>query len=168
MLEIVLEVLGEFLIQVVGEVLLELGLHSLAEPFRKVPNPWLAAFGYAVFGGILGGLSLLAFPHNFVPEPWRLANLIATPLAAGGLMSAMGAWRARRGDAVLRIDKFAYGYLFALALALMRFFLPLDATRGAGAPALQAVGIGIFEKPRLEYQFSTSTLLPGSRIHQER
>lgn len=123
MLEIVLEVLGEFLIQVVGEVLLELGLHSLAEPFRKAPNPWLAAFGYALFGGVVGGLSLLAFPHNLVPGPWRLVNLIVTPLAVGSLMSAMGAWRARRGEPVLRIDKFAYGYLFALMLALMRFFL---------------------------------------------
>ena len=122
MLEIVLEVLGEFLLQVVGEVLLELGLHSLAEPFRKAPNPWLAAFGYALFGCIFGGLSLLPFPTNLVPGPWRFVNLVVTPLAVGGLMSAMGAWRARRGEPVLRIDKFAYGYLFALMLALMRFF----------------------------------------------
>lgn len=36
-------------------------------------------------------------------------------------MTAMGAWRARRGEPVLRIDKFAYGYLFALSLAIVRF-----------------------------------------------
>ncbi len=33
----------------------------------------------------------------------------------------MGALRARRGQAVLGIDRFAYGYLFALALAVIRF-----------------------------------------------
>ncbi|MBT9507946.1 hypothetical protein [Rhodoferax sp.] len=121
MLELVLEVLGEFLLQVVGEALLELGFHSLAEPFRKPPNPWLAALGYALFGAIFGGLSLLAFPSNLVPQPWRLVNLVITPLAVGGIMVFMGAWRAKRGQSVLRIDRFSYGYLFALSLAFIRF-----------------------------------------------
>lgn len=122
MIEAIFEILGEFLLQVVGEALVELGFQSLAEPFQKPSNPWLAAIGYALFGAILGGLSLLAFPNNLVPEPWRLMNLIATPFVVGGLMVAMGAWRARRGQSVLRIDRFAYGYSFALALALVRFF----------------------------------------------
>jgi hypothetical protein len=123
MLEFIFELLGEFLLQVIGEALAELGLHSLREPFRKPPNPWLASFGYVLFGALFGGLSLLAFPHALVPEAWRVANLVATPLAVGGVMAAMGAWRARRGDPLLRIDKFAYGYLFALSLAVVRFFL---------------------------------------------
>ncbi len=121
MLELVLEVLGEFLLQVVGEAFLELGFHSLAEPFRKPPNPWLAALGYALFGAIFGGLSLLVFPANLVPQPWRLVNLVVTPLAVGGIMVLMGAWRAKRGQPVLRIDRFSYGYLFALSLAFIRF-----------------------------------------------
>lgn len=121
MLELVLEILGEFLLQVVGEALLELGFHSLAEPFRKPPNPWLAALGYALFGAVFGGLSLLAFPTNLVPQPWRLVNLVITPLAVGGIMVLMGAWRAKRGQPLLRIDRFSYGYLFALSLAFMRF-----------------------------------------------
>lgn len=54
--------------------------------------------------------------------PWRAADLIATPVAVGVLMAALGAWRARRGDAVLRIDRFAYGYLIALAVAAVHFF----------------------------------------------
>jgi hypothetical protein len=36
-------------------------------------------------------------------------------------MVAIGAWRKRRGDAILRIDKFFYGYLFAFTFALIRF-----------------------------------------------
>lgn len=39
----------------------------------------------------------------------------------GLLMSAMGTWRRRRGEELLRIDRFAYGYVFALALAIVRF-----------------------------------------------
>ncbi len=122
MLEFILELVGEFLLQVVGETLIEIGFHSLAEPFRRPPNPWLAAFGYALFGAILGGISLLAFPENLVPGAWRVANLIATPIAVGAVMAILGAWRARRGQQVLRIDRFAYGYLFALFIALVRFY----------------------------------------------
>ena len=121
MLEAILELIGEFLLQIAVEALVELGLHSLAEPFRRAPDPWLAALGYLLFGALLGGLSLLVFPANFVPGPWRIVNLAVTPLAAGLLMALVGKWRARRGQDVLRIDRFAYGYLFALALALVRF-----------------------------------------------
>lgn len=120
-MEFLLELLGELLIQIVVECLVELGIHSIGEPLRKPPNPWIAAIGYALFGAIVGGLSLLVFPHNLMPETWRGANIVLTPLAAGLAMMAMGRWRARRGDTRLRIDRFGYGYLFALALALVRY-----------------------------------------------
>ncbi len=122
MLEFIVEILGEFLLQALGEALMELGFHSLAEPFRKPPNPWLAALGYAIFGALAGGLSLLVFSAHLTPAGLpRLANLLLTPLAVGWCMSAMGAWRSKRGDALLRIDRFSYGYLFALTMALVRF-----------------------------------------------
>jgi hypothetical protein len=121
MLEFLFEILGEFVLQTLGEALFEVGLHSLSEPFRRAPNPWLAAVGYTLFGAALGGLSLLVFPLYLVAPPWRVANLFLTPLAVGGVMAAMGAWRARRGEPVLRIDRFLYGFLFAAALASVRY-----------------------------------------------
>lgn len=122
MLEILLQLVGEFLLQVIGEALVEIGLHSLSEPFRRPPNPLLAAIGYAIFGAVFGGLSLLIFPTHLTPDgALRIANLLLTPLAVGGIMAAMGAWRARRGDAIFRLDRFSYGFLFALALAAVRF-----------------------------------------------
>lgn len=39
-------------------------------------------------------------------------------------MSVLGWWRAGRGQDVVRLDRFGYGgYLFALSLALVRFWL---------------------------------------------
>lgn len=125
-MEIIFEVLfsffGEFLLQVIAEALAELGLHSVREPFRRPPKPWLAAIGYALLGTIAGGISLLILPHLFVPlHNLQLMNVALTPIAAGLAMMAMGAWRRRRDQELIRLDKFAYGYLFALTMALVRF-----------------------------------------------
>ena len=120
-LELLFEFFGEFLLQLVLEVLLESGLQVLAAPFQKKSNPWLAAVGYALFGAAIGGLSLLVVGHSLVPASLRLANLLLTPLAVGGTMALLGAWRARRGQQVLRIDRFLYGYLFALTLGMVRY-----------------------------------------------
>lgn len=122
MLTFLFELFGELVLQVAIEMLSEFGLHSLAEPFKREPNPWLAALGYAVFGAVLGGASLLVFPNHLTPAgATRLANLIVTPIIVGISMSALGAWRSRRGDTVFRIDRFACGFIFAASLALVRF-----------------------------------------------
>jgi hypothetical protein len=123
MLEFLLQLLGEFLIQVIGQALVELGMHSMIEPFLKPPNPWIASVGHTLFGVMLGSLSLFVFPDYLVhSDSFRIANLILTPIGVGACMSALGAWRIRRGENALRIDKFAYGYLFALSIALIRFW----------------------------------------------
>ena len=121
MIELLLEVVGEFLIQVVVETLIQLGFHSLAAPFRRTPNPWVAAFGYTMFGAILGGISLLAFPANLAPPSWRVMNLVITPVAVGVIVALLGKRRVKRGQSMLGIDRFSYGYLFALSLGLVRF-----------------------------------------------
>ncbi len=122
MLEFLFEVFGEFLFQILLEALAEAGLHALSDPLRKPPNTWLAALGYLLMGTLVGGASVLVFPHNMVPVPWRITNLLVTPVAAGVMMSALGAWRERRGQDRIRIDRFSYGYLFAFGLALVRFY----------------------------------------------
>jgi len=123
MIEFIVDVIAEFLLQAILEALAELGLHSLAEPFQRPPKPWLAALGYTLFGAAAGGISLWLMPDHMVrDETLRLVNLLVTPLGAGMMMCILGAWRMRRGDTVLRIDRFAYGYVFALGLGLTRFF----------------------------------------------
>ncbi len=120
--EFLFSFLGEFLLQVVIEVLCELGLRSVAEPWRAAPNPWLAGMGYAVLGAAAGGVSLWLFPALMMHTPLlRLMNLALAPVAAGVVMSALGGWRRHRGQVLLRLDRFAWGYLFALAMALVRF-----------------------------------------------
>lgn len=116
--------LAEILLQVAFEVLAELGVRALRAPFKpaREVSPWLAALGYLAYGAAFGGLSLWFFPAPYLETQWaRIANLVVSPLAAGAVMSMAGAWRRKRGDTLVRLDRFSYGVLFALALALVRF-----------------------------------------------
>ena len=122
MLTLLVEVVGEFLLQLLIEALIEAGFHSLGEPFRRTPNPWLAALGFTLFGAALGGLSLFFFPAHLTPAGLpRLLNLLLTPVAVGLCMAWLGRQRERNGQTRLRIDRFWFGALFAFALGLVRY-----------------------------------------------
>ena len=120
----ILQFFAELLLQVVFQALLELGIHAAKEPFRLPnPNPTIAAIGYLIFGAIAGVISIWAFPSHFITSnAGRIANVFATPFAAGFVTLLFGAWRRWRGDELLRVDRFAYGFLFALAMTVVRLF----------------------------------------------
>jgi hypothetical protein len=74
-----------------------------------------------LYGAAAGGVSLL-IPRMFTVPYWlRILNLIVTPVACGFIMAKLGQMRERRGEKTIRIDRFLYGYLFALAMAVVRF-----------------------------------------------
>ena len=78
--------------------------------------------GYGLLGALAGGLSLWLFPGLFIASPTaQLANLLISPALAGLAMASVGAWRAKRGQTLLRMDRYAYGFLFAFAMALVRY-----------------------------------------------
>lgn len=128
-MEILVEILAfllqavlEIALQAAFELLAELGIRSVREPFRRGPvDPWLAGLGYALFGAVAGGVSLLVFPELFVHSSTaRWLNLFLTPLCAGLTMAFIGARLRRRGKATIRIESFFYGFVFAFAMAAVR------------------------------------------------
>lgn len=122
--ELLFEIFGEVLLQVVFGSVSEAGLHIVRNPDREPrdTSPWLLVLGYSLLGAILGGLSLIFFPHAFIHHPMaRFANLLLSPTASGLSMALLGAWRRRRGQQVLGIDRFAYGFLMGLAMSGVRF-----------------------------------------------
>lgn len=122
LIELLLAFFGELVLPLIWEIFAEVGLQSLVEPFKKEPRPWVAALGYSVFGAALGGLSLLVLPHHMLgSHGLQVVSVALSPVVAGLGMAAVGAWRAKRGQRVLRIDRFSYGYVFALAFGLVRF-----------------------------------------------
>ena len=119
--ELLFEIFGELLLQIAFELLAEFGWRRLQQPFKKAPNPLLAGVGYALFGAVAGGLSLWWFPNLFIGSPvGRIANVIVTPILSGAAMAALGAWRRRRDQPTVLLDRFAYAFIFAMAMALVR------------------------------------------------
>ncbi|PTS79181.1 hypothetical protein DBR17_12090 [Sphingomonas sp. HMWF008] len=121
-LEIILQFLGEILLQIVFECFSEFGLHALAEASEKPRNAFVSVLLYAIFGTIAGGLSLLILPHPFITNlALREANVLITPVIAGAVMMLVGRWRDKRGEERFGIDRFGYAFVFAFAMALIRF-----------------------------------------------
>jgi len=122
LLFIVFQFFGEMLLQVFIEVLLEMGFHGVADSFQRKPDPWLAFIGYAIFGGIAGAVSLIFLPILLIDShSLQVVGLFAAPFTAGLIMVCVGMWRRRRGDDLVRLDRFAYSFIFAFMLGLIRF-----------------------------------------------
>src|ERR1700741_1964190 len=82
--EVIFQLLGEILLQAFFEILVEIGLHSLAETVKTPKNPALSTIGFIMWGIIAGGVSLLIFPASPITNPdLRKLNLAITPLAIG-------------------------------------------------------------------------------------
>ncbi|HEX8846930.1 MAG TPA: hypothetical protein VF791_19970 [Pyrinomonadaceae bacterium] len=122
--EILFQFLLEFFLQIFGELLVELGLRSLSEPFRarEARSPFLTFIGYGLLGAIAGGISLLIFPRSFVrSSSMHGISLLLTPALAGLVMSGLGWLRGRQGSSLIKLDSFGYGFIFAFGMALLRF-----------------------------------------------
>jgi hypothetical protein len=122
-MEILLQIFLEFFLEVGAEFILELGIHILsAAPWaRQTVSAVLAGLMYFALGVLVGGISIPFFPHSFVRSSGLHGiSLIITPILCGLTMSAIGWLRARQGVSRIRLDSFAYGFIFAFGMALVR------------------------------------------------
>lgn len=119
----VLLLLGELVLEVFGEALLEVGLSGLKEALgRTNRNPSLAAVGYLILGALVGGLSVWLWPQRlFRNAPVPGLSLLLSPLAGGAAMEAWGRYRRAGGHETTNLATFLGGAAFALAYALVRF-----------------------------------------------
>lgn len=122
MIEFIFEVFGEMLLQLFAEILVQCGGQLWGSRLREQFNPWLVAAAYAVFGLVAGGISLLVFPHHFINAAvGRLLNLVLMPIGIGVLLAVIAAWRSG-GSQRSPFNRFVCGYLFALSMAVIRYF----------------------------------------------
>jgi hypothetical protein len=123
--ELVFGVLWELFANLVFQVLIELGMRSLVEPFRKSDrrHPILAFIGSILLGSLAGIASLWIFPnHIFHFKHLQSYGLFFVPLFCGATMAGLRRLRESKGQPVFFMDSFAYGYTFAFFMTLVRFY----------------------------------------------
>lgn len=124
LIEVLLEICGEAILQIVFEALAEVGIHITRGKWRHTGarSVWRLVVGYLLLGVILGGLSLLVFSQSFAHSHFaRVATLLLAPLGAAGATMVLGSLLRRCGQAPVKLDQFLYAYLFAVGFAWVRF-----------------------------------------------
>ena len=124
-MEEVLWLLVQLVVELFGEVLLDLGLAAFKAAFdRPDRSPGLATVGYLALGAAAGGVLVWAFPGRLMPPaPRRGPSLVLAPLAGGATMAAWGAFRRGRGHATSQLATWYGGAAFLFGAALVRFLL---------------------------------------------
>jgi len=124
MIALILEFLGEFLIQIVGELIIDAVFHGVSRvPWANKILSTVLLVMYFGLGLLLGWISLWFFPQAFTRSATLPGiSLLITPLLAGLVMAAIGYIRKREGKLATRIESFLYGFIFAFGMALIRFF----------------------------------------------
>ena len=116
--------IADILLELAGEALLDIASRAMARIFEdlEISSPALAAVAYGSLGMLIGGLSLLIFPHPIV-HPLRIhgISLLVGPVIAGVVMSWIGSTLRGRDKKVVQIESFDCGFAFAFGMALIRF-----------------------------------------------
>lgn len=122
-----MEFLFELLIQLFGELLIqlvfELGFRGLFALFRndRPKNLVLAIIGYVCMGVIGGVISLWIIPKHVIDsQALRCINIVVTPILLGLLFELLGRQRQNHGKEKRLLDRFSYGFSFALSMGLIR------------------------------------------------
>ena len=114
--EVIFQLLANFVAEIIGR--------SFLWGFRDF-NQRSSAFYigcYCLCGLAIGLVSVWQFPALFIKAQWlRMANLLFSPVAAGGVLSYIGRRRRRHDRSTIRLETFFYGYLFSFSFVLVRF-----------------------------------------------
>jgi hypothetical protein len=123
-MELLVQFFFELLLQLIGGIFVGGFLHfsSSARWIQRSVNALYTAILFFVLGTLMGLFSILFFPTAFVrSSSLHGISLLITPVLAGAIMSLIGLVRERQGKPVVRLESFTYGFIFAFAIALIRF-----------------------------------------------
>ena len=125
-MEIIFELLAQLFLEIFVQGAFELGGRGVISFFRKegeTVNPWLAICGYITMGAIAGGVSVWLIPMHLLKAPaLQLVNLAITPIVLGFIFEALGRWKSNHEKPRYAVDRFSYGFTFALTMGLIRYF----------------------------------------------
>lgn len=125
-MEFIFELLAQFAIEFLLQVVFELGGRSVVAAVRKETepaDPWLVICGYVAMGAVAGGISIWLVPiHLIKSSALQLFNLALAPILLGFAVEAFGRWKTKKNKPRFVVDRFSYGFTFALTMGLVRYF----------------------------------------------
>ena len=118
-----LEVFGEFLLQMLFELAAE-ALSGLIK-YENETRPAVSTMGLALAGAAAGLLSAWVFPHRLIATRVVLpgVSLLLAPLATGSVMHLLGKRLRLVGRFASDLATFRGAALFAFSMALIRWWL---------------------------------------------
>jgi hypothetical protein len=128
--DLLLELLG-FLVQIFGDVLLQVAFELIAEALsgtfghRKQTSAAASVIGPILVGVIAGLVSAWLFPQRLIATRIGIpgASLVLAPLVTGYAMHLLGARLRRFGRYPSHLATFRGGALCAFSIALIRLWL---------------------------------------------
>ena len=124
-MEILFELLAQLVFEFVIQGIFELGGRGIVSIFRKdgaTVNPRLAIFGYLLMGTIAGSISIWLMPMHLLKLPaLQIISLAVTPIVLGFVFEALGRWKTNNDKPRYAVDRFSYGFTFALTMGLIRY-----------------------------------------------
>ena len=122
--------LGEFLVELVGEILDEtlavfLPNRAPRERDAKRMHPGLAAIGYLCIGVFVGVMSLLVWRRGLLPHRFDLLMVLAMPVLGGIAALGLGLWLRMHGRRTTSFTTFWGGAGLTLGIACARAVLAL-------------------------------------------
>jgi hypothetical protein len=120
------EVLFEAIFEIAFEGLASLLIRAIATFLKTVSGvkPVATTLAHLMLGALVGFLSAVAYPHPLIhPSRFHGVSVIASPLITGMVMSQLGRLLRNLGKRVMPIESFGYGFVFAIAMALVRFLM---------------------------------------------
>ena len=125
-MEFIFELLARLVFEIIFQGIFELGGRGIVSIFRREDatfNPWLAICGYVLMGAIAGGLSIWLIPMHLLKSPvLQILNLAITSIVLGFIFEQMGRWKTKHDKRRYAVDRFSYGFTFALTMGLIRYF----------------------------------------------
>lgn len=74
-------------------------------------------------GAISGAISVWVFPMHLLASPvMQILNLAVAPIVLGFIFEALGRWRSNHDKPRYLVDRFSFGFTFALTMVLVRYF----------------------------------------------
>ena len=135
-MDIIIEILLFFFGEAILQLIFEGIFGGIAKSFKRqkpkktrtnisewVTQKKVMLLSYAFFGALAGFISVALIHGHITPNiQIRTINLIVTPLVIGEIMTLFGVIPEDQEFESVRRDRFLPAYIFALAMALIRFF----------------------------------------------